>query len=221
MNDESQQHGPHEASEAVLEMAIAAMQRVPVPAGPPAELSAATIARLSSEEQPPRPRLSATGRRRRFTVAALGLAASVVVLLTVGLNLRSTASGNAAFAQALNRVRDGRDMAFRQEMTVKGKKRPIVTQNFIAEDGAAHRTSIYEQQIRHDLRCFRTDSALAQRIDQDSIRQRRPTATGRRDVEAVSVVDAEPQSTRRQTRRETGHQDPGWQTRNGLCRQAG
>lgn len=134
MREQSTDESENEMSDALLQQAIASIQKQEVPAGPSPQLVAATLATLHISEQSLTRSFPFVVRARTIkltaTAAALLLTASMATLLILAMK-----SPSSAFGQVIKQVREARSMSYTQLMKLDGRAQLITTSNFIAEDG--------------------------------------------------------------------------------------
>ena len=125
----------------IVQQAIASIERETVPPGPPADLVAATMRALDQSETPLNRSLSSFPRSRimKFTALAASLLLVVGLLVLLVPTVESPRAFGEEFRRAIQQVREAHSMSYVQEMTIEGTPRgipqPIITKDFIAEDG--------------------------------------------------------------------------------------
>ncbi len=122
----------------VVDQAIRAIERETIPAGPSADLVAATLGALAQPGQLPAGSIRLVSWTSVFklaaTAASLALAIALAALLIPIIQSPSAVLADV-FSEALAQVRRLQSMSYRQQMSVEGQPRPIATQEFVAEDG--------------------------------------------------------------------------------------
>jgi len=116
-----------------LELAVRAMKQQPIPAGPPADLIAATLKSLESRELNARPTILSIPRSRMMKIlkAGSGLVLAGCVAIAV-LTLRSPAS---AYSQLIEQARKAKSMTYVTTITSPELPQPAVVRVSVAEDG--------------------------------------------------------------------------------------
>jgi outer membrane lipoprotein-sorting protein len=137
MNEQTADRPESELPDDILQQAIESIEKEAVPAGPPPELVSATLRALEGFAQPEQRPLPFVPRTRFMKFAAI--AASLLLLTSLLARFVPTVESPHAFGEefgrALKQVREAGLMSYVQEMTIEGQKKPIISKDFIAEDG--------------------------------------------------------------------------------------
>ena len=140
MNQQSTDRAENGLPDDILRQAIESIEREPIPSGPPAGLTTAVLRALEAAEQPPKGPLPSVPGTKVMKLAAL--AASLLLVMSLAALLipivesasASLAFGNL-FGQAVKQMRQAQSMSYLQQIAIQGKPQPIVTKEFVAEDG--------------------------------------------------------------------------------------
>ena len=154
----------------IVRQAIASIESETIPPGPPAELVGATLRALDGFEEPLNRSLSFFPRSRimKFTALAASLLLAVGLLVLLVPTVESPRAFGDEFRRALKQVREAHSMSYVQEMTIEGNAagdtQPIITKDFIAEDGrkrtemAGGTTTIFDSTGQIRLTLIETDA---------------------------------------------------------------
>ena len=138
MNQQSTERSENELPDDIVQQAILSIEREAGSARTRASLTAAALRHLDRFERSryePRPFVPHTTIMRLAAMAAgLLIAMSLAAVLILAVESSSPAFGDV-FSQALKQVRQARSMSYVQQMTIEGKRQPITTKEFVADDG--------------------------------------------------------------------------------------
>ena len=155
MNQPLTDQPENELPDDIVRQAIASIESETVPPGPPAELVSTTLRALKEFEQPLNKSLPFFLRSRimKFTALAASLLVVVGLLVLLVPTVESPRAFGEEFRRAIKQVREAHSMSYVQELTIEGTPRgipqPIISKDFIAEDGRKpHRDG---RRYDHDL----------------------------------------------------------------------